>query len=130
MVADGSVDNVLISTAGKQYAQGVYATMSPMPPFLKGSQATAFTKAYTSTYHTQPGPYSALTYDSLMVLQQAAKNADSIDPAKVINALHTVHYTGITGSISFNPNGARKNARFLVLEVKNGNFALAPKQPK
>ena len=129
MVADGSVDNVLISTAGNRYANGVYATMSPMPPFLRGVQATDFTKAYTSAYHTQPGPYSALTYDSLMVLQQSAKNAHSIDPAKVINALHAVHYTGITGPISFAANGARKNARFLVLEVKNGKFTLAPTQP-
>lgn len=129
IVGDGSVDNVLISTAGNQYSQGTYATMSPMPPFLKGQQATAFTNAYTSTYHTQPGPYSALTYDSLMLLQQAAKNANSITPSKIITALQSVQYTGITGSISFQSNGARANARFLVLEVKNGQFTLAPTQP-
>lgn len=128
-VGDGSVDQILISTAGATYADGVYATMSPMPPFLTGPQAQSFTKAFTQAYNTQPGPYSALIYDSLMTLVTAAKNAHSIAPAKVTAALHKVQYTGVTGPISFTPNGNRTNAKFLILEVKKGQFALAPTQP-
>ena len=130
LVADGSVDNILITTAGAKNAQGVYATMTPMPPFLTGAAATAFTKAYTSRFHMQPGPYSALAYDSIKILATAATRAKSIAPAKVITALHAVNYTGITGPISFSSNGVRHDAHFLVLMVKNGKFTLAPVQPK
>lgn len=129
MVGDGSVDNILISTAGTANAQGVYATMSPMPPFLKGAAAQTFTSQYQKAYNTAPGPYSALSYDSVMLLAKAAEQAKSLDPSKVIAALHNIHYTGVTGPISFTSNGSRANARFLVLEVKNGKFTLAPTQP-
>lgn len=128
-VGDGAVDQVLITTAGATYANGVYATMSPMPPFLTGPQAQSFTSAFTGAYHTQPGPYSALIYDSLMLLVTAVKQAGTLDPSKVVAALHKAQYTGITGPISFTANGNRTDAKFLVLVVKNGQFALAPTQP-
>ncbi len=126
VVADGSVDNILISTAGAKNAQGAYATMTPMPPFLPGAAAATFTKTYTSTFHMQPGPYSALAYDSIKTLAAAATRAKSLAPAKVISALHGINYTGITGPISFTSSGVRHDAHFLVLMVKNGKFTLAP----
>jgi branched-chain amino acid transport system substrate-binding protein len=128
-VGDGSVDQILISTAGAKNAEGVYATMTPMPPFLKGPKAEAFYTAFEKAYHTQPGPYSALTYDALMTLVTAAEQAHSLAPAKVIQALHKVHYMGITGPIAFTPTGNRVNGKFLVLIIHDGHFELAPRQP-
>lgn len=126
--ADGSVDPAFITTAGTA-ANGTYFTIARTTQFLQGSAATAFTNQYKSTFGSTPGPYSAYGYDGMNTLAAAIKQANSLNPAKVISALHSINTTGLTGSISFASDGARQGASFVVLKVVDGNFALAPVQP-
>jgi branched-chain amino acid transport system substrate-binding protein len=126
--ADGSVDPTYIADAGS-VANGSYATIALTSQFIKGPMANAFDSAYQSKYHSAPGPYSAYGYDTIYALANAAKQAGSLQPAKVVAALHKVNFQGLTGSVSFDSSGNRVGAKFVVLEVMNGAYALAPKQP-
>lgn len=128
VAADGSVDPTYIKDAGSA-ANGSYATIALTSQFIKGSKATAFDSAYQSKYNSAPGPYSAYGYDTIYALADAAKQAGSLEPAKVAAALHKVNFQGLTGSVSFDSSGNRVGAKFVVLEVVNGAYALAPKQP-
>lgn len=128
VTADGSVDPTFIKDAGSD-ANGTYATISVLSSFLTGSAAKAFDKAYVSKFHAQPGPYSAYGYDGIYALANAAKAAGSLAPAKVIAALHKLKFAGLTGQVSFAPDGSRLGAHFVVLEVIGGQYKLAPQQP-
>jgi branched-chain amino acid transport system substrate-binding protein len=128
VAADGSVDPAFISTAGAA-ANGTYASIARTSQFLRGSAAQKFTSQYQAKFGSAPGPYSAYGYDAIEALAAAAKQAKSIDPSKVISALHSLHISGLTGSISFAANGARQGASFVILEVVNGQYRLAPHQP-
>lgn len=126
--ADGSVDPTYITDAGS-YANGTYATIATTTQFLKGSAASSFTTNYLAAFHSQPGPYSAYGYDGIYALAKAATAAHSLNPVKVIAALHALKFQGLTGPVSFGSNGARIGAHFVVLEVVNGQYQLAPHQP-
>ena len=126
--ADGAVDPTFIKDAGAA-AKGTYATIAVLSSFLTGSAAKAFDSAYSSKFHAQPGPYSAYGYDGIYALADAAKAAGSLSPAKVITALHSLKFAGLTGEVSFAANGSRLGAHFVVLEVIGGQYKLAPQQP-
>jgi branched-chain amino acid transport system substrate-binding protein len=126
--ADGSVDPAYIADAGSA-ANGSYATIALTSQFIKGAKANAFDSAYQSKYHSAPGPYSAYGYDTIYALANAAKQAGSLEPAKVAAALHKVNFQGLTGAVSFDSSGNRVGAKFVVLEVANKTYALAPAQP-
>jgi branched-chain amino acid transport system substrate-binding protein len=128
-VADGSVDPAYIKDAGAANADGSYATIATTTQFLTGSAAQKFTQDYKAAYGTDPGPYSAYGYDAMDALVKAAQAAGSLEPAKVIAALRTLKFDGLTGSVSFAPDGARQGAKFVVLVVQNGQYALNPTQP-
>ena len=126
--ADGSVDPTFIKDAGKA-ANGTYATIAVLSSFLTGPAAKAFDAAYAKKFHAQPGPYSAYAYDGMFALANAAKAAHSLAPAKVIAALHKLSFQGLTGPVHFAPDGSRLGAHFVVLQVSNAQYKLAPQQP-
>lgn len=128
VTADGSVDPTFIKDAGAD-ANGTYATIAVLTGFLTGQKADAFDASYSAKFHSKPGPYSAYGYDGMYALADAAKAAGSLAPAKVIAALHKLKFKGLTGEVSFAPNGARLGAHFVVLEVSKGAYRLAPTQP-
>ena len=65
---------------------------------------------------------SALGYDAYITLLQAIKDADSIDPAAIRDALVNVQIEGVTGTITFDENGdANKNLAY-IKTIKDGQF--------
>lgn len=126
--ADGAVDPTFIKDAGAD-ANGTYATIAVLTSFLTGPAAKAFDTGYAKTFHSQPGPYSAYGYDAMYALANAAKKAGSLAGPKVIAALHTLKFSGLTGEVSFAPNGTRVGAHFVIVEVEHGAYVLAPHQP-
>lgn len=129
VTADGSVDPTFITNAGAANAEGAYGTIATTTEFLTGSGAQKFIADYKTAFGSDPGPYSAYAYDAMMALVSAAKAANSLDPAKVITALHSLKVDGLTGSVSFAADGSRQGAKFVVLKVVNGAYQMAPTQP-
>ena len=67
---------------------------------------------------------SALGYDSYMVLVEAIKNADpaNLTSISIRDALKTVSYNGVTGSISFDENGDAKKDTAYIKTMTGGKF--------
>lgn len=124
MVADGSVDNKLIEIAGKDNAQGVYATMTQTPDTLPG--AKDWISKYKAKFNADPGPYSTQSYDAVRLAAEAIKQAGSTDGDKVIKALENVDgFQMFSGPLKFTPEHTLSSGGFQILKVENGKFVLA-----
>jgi branched-chain amino acid transport system substrate-binding protein len=120
-VGDGSNDKTLIEIAGKDAAEGTFITTSPTAEFLP--EAKKFLDDYKAKYNAEPGPYSALEYDGINVLADAIKRAGSNDKPAIIDALKKTDLKTLSSQVSFSEEGTLKKSNFIVLQVKNGNFA-------
>ena len=80
------------------------------PAFLVQSEANdqskAFMRRYKEKFSTEVTYDAAYTYDALMILAEAFKNAGGTDPVSVRNyILKKGKFQGVTGTLSFQPNG-------------------------
>ncbi|CAM3499696.1 branched-chain amino acid ABC transporter substrate-binding protein [Hydrogenibacillus schlegelii] len=122
-VGDGANDKMLVAIAGKENAEGTFITMSPSAEFIP--EAKAFIERYYAKYGEEPGPYSALSYDGMRLLADAIERAGSTEPAAIVRALReTKDFPVFGGTITFNPDGTIQKSNFIVVVVKNGEFAL------
>ena len=132
VVADASVDPTYISGAAAA-ANGTYATIAALASGVGNVLGTAadrkFDAAFKKEFHAATGPYSAFGYDAITALDLAATHVKSIVPARVIAALRTLKFSGLTGAVSFDKLGNRQGATMDLLEVVNGAYALASPQP-
>jgi len=51
-------------------------------------------------------------------LVAAIRQANSLEPGKVVNALHNLRYNGLTGNIAFDHEGNLSNAAYTIYEVQ------------
>ena len=89
---------------------------------------TAYKRDYEARFKTEVSTFGGHAYDGLMLVAGAIKRAGSTNPAKVRDALEaTKGYVGTGGVVNMSPTdhmGLDLSA-FLMLEVKNGSWALA-----
>jgi branched-chain amino acid transport system substrate-binding protein len=63
-------------------------------------------------------------YDATMVLVEAMKRADSIDPKAYLPELAKIRYDGVTGPISFDKNGDINGGTLTLYTFKGGKREL------
>jgi branched-chain amino acid transport system substrate-binding protein len=80
----------------------------------------AWKKRYDTKYPNQFQVYSPYTYDATMVLADAMKRANSIDPKVYTPKLAETNYKGVTANIRFEPNGELKNPAMTLYVYKDG----------
>jgi len=121
-VGDGSTDIQLIKIGGKA-TEHAFAMANPLPEFLP--KGKTFVEKYKAEYKQDPGPYSALSYDGMMLLADSIKRAGSTDKAKLTAAIKaTRNFPGISGPIAFDDKNNLAHSNFVVLEVKDAKWAL------
>jgi len=121
-VGDGSTSVQLFDIAGRA-AEGVFAFSSPTADFLPG--AKAFSDTYKEKFGSAPGPYAPLTYDGMQLLAWAIKKAGSTDPKAIREALASADgQEWLAGPISFTDENTLARSNFVVLEAKDGAWAL------
>ncbi|MGH7072096.1 MAG: branched-chain amino acid ABC transporter substrate-binding protein [Acetobacteraceae bacterium] len=121
-LGDGNNSPKLFQIAGAA-ANGVFCFSNPTADFLP--EAKTFIEDYQKQFHQPPGPYSALSYDGMMLLAHAITVAGSTDRTKVIAALKkTDNFPGIAGPISFTPQNTLARSNFVVLLGKGGQWTL------
>ncbi len=89
---------------------------------------TAYKRDYEARYKSDVSTFGGHAYDGLMLVVGAIKRAGSTDKAKVRDALEaTQGYVGTGGVVNMSPTDhmGLSLAAFLMLEVKNGEWALA-----
>ena len=124
MVADGSVDKQLIDIAGKDNAQGVFATMTQTPATIPGGDA--WIAKYKKAFNTDPGPYSPQAYDAVRVAAEAVRLAKgSTNGEDVIKALQSIDgFPIFSGKLKFTPEHTLTEGGFDILVVKGDDFVL------
>jgi branched-chain amino acid transport system substrate-binding protein len=82
-----------------------------------------FDDSYFKKYHQTPSTSAALGYDSVFLLEQAIRQANSSVPEKIAIALHnTQKWLGVTGEFSFDDKGDIPDKKIGFKVVHGGQF--------
>jgi branched-chain amino acid transport system substrate-binding protein len=127
MGGDGYDTPLLVQIAGPG-AEGVYfTTHSLMDAALGTDSVKKFIAAYQAEYKTAPeNAFAGLGYDTLNLIADSIKRANSADPKAIRAALSaTKDLPGVTGAITFQPGSRIPQKGVTVILVKDGKFTLA-----
>jgi branched-chain amino acid transport system substrate-binding protein len=80
----------------------------------------AWRERYEAKFPKQFQVYSPYTYDATMVLVDAMKRANSVDPKVYGPKLTEAAYQGVTAKVMFEPNGDLKNPAMTLYSYKDG----------
>lgn len=105
-----------IEVAGEKGANQSY--ISTASALLVQSNASEeqleFVASWTKENGQAPNDYQLAAYDSLMAMVQAIEKADSTDAAKVRDALLKTEFTGVSGPVGFDDDGASRRPVYVV----------------
>ena len=104
-LAGAAVVNIICSEAG--------LALSKM---AKGAD---FEKAYKARFNTEVQIYAPFTYDSVYVIADAMKRANSTDPAKILAQMPTTNYNGLIGTVAFDAKGDMKEGVITLYDFKD-----------
>jgi branched-chain amino acid transport system substrate-binding protein len=94
------------------------------------TEVQRFTAAFERRYGLQPDVGSAIGYDAVHLLAHAMRSAGSTAPDPIARALRDVRdWQGVTGPVTFGPNGDLLSRRIVKLVVKDGAFEYLPDAP-
>lgn len=111
---DGSSSTELITGCGEA-GEGVYVLSPPYVQFVENGAEYAAT--FQEKYNTAPGTYSTLCYDTIKILAEAIKTANSIETEAVREAIQNIDYNGLAGRTQFTEDRERLESNFIVLQI-------------
>ena len=85
----------------------------------KMAKGADFEKAYKARFNTGVQIYAPFTYDSVMVIVDAMKRANSTDPAKILAQMPTTNYPGLIGTVAFDQKGDMKEGIITLYDYKD-----------
>jgi branched-chain amino acid transport system substrate-binding protein len=115
---DGACTDKMKELAGEA-AEGLLCSQAGIPPQAASKK---FLDAYKAKFNVEPILYAPFTYDSVNLLIEAMKKANSADPAKYGPELKKVTLNGSTGTITFDEKGDRKDAEITIFTMKGGKI--------
>jgi branched-chain amino acid transport system substrate-binding protein len=104
-LAGDAVQNIICSEAG--------LALSKMD---KGAD---FATKYEARFHQPVQIYAPFTYDAMYVIVDAMKRANSIEAPKVLAAIATTDFNGLTGHIAFDDKGDLKAGTITLFDFKD-----------
>ncbi|MBI5926692.1 MAG: branched-chain amino acid ABC transporter substrate-binding protein [Aquabacterium sp.] len=107
-----------LSSGAKTLANVVCAVGGASLDKLPNGQA--WRARYETQFPKQFQVYSPYTYDATMVLVDAMKRANSVDPKVYGPKLAETNYQGVTAKVMFEPNGELKNPAMTLYSYKEG----------
>lgn len=125
---DGFDSPMLVQLAGKS-AEGVVFS-SPFSRSDPRKMVQDFITSYKTRFNKDPDMLSAQAFDSMLVLADAMKRANSVtDKDAIRTALsETKNFEGVTGTISFDANNEVIKP-VILMTVKDGKFVFLKNQP-
>ncbi len=113
-------DGVLAQVTDKSTVEGAVF----LSPFLATDEsAKSFTDAYQKQFGAVPDQFAADGYDCVYVIKAAMEKAGSIDTDALIQAMTKIEVEGLTGKVSFTPEGEpNKQAKFVT--ITDGKYEL------
>ena len=91
-----------------------------------GEKVKKFVDAYKTEYNKEPeNAFAALGYDTMYLIVDAIKRANSADPKAIREALmQTNNFAAVTGSITYADGKRVPKKSVSILKVQDGKFAL------
>jgi len=87
-------------------------------------KGVAFVRAFQARFGRTASAFAAVGYDSMMLIADGIKAANSFDPALVKNAIARINGSYVTGNIRYDANrNPIKGATFLEIVNRNGTLA-------
>jgi len=86
----------------------------------KLASGKTFAADYQKRYSRPAETYAASFYDGMMLIAQAMKDANSVDPKQYAAALEKIHYKGVAGVYEFDANHDLKQSPVTVYRFKAG----------
>jgi len=89
----------------------------------------ALEKNYSAKFTTHLIPQSLFAYDCVGALVEAARQANSLAPGKLIEALHQVHFAGVSGPVSFDAEGSLNDPSYSLYQVRQKRWQFVKSFP-
>ncbi|SFI20036.1 ABC-type branched-chain amino acid transport system, substrate-binding protein [Collimonas sp. OK307] len=86
----------------------------------KLASGKTFAADYQKRYSRPAETYAASFYDGMMLIAQAMKEANSVEPKQYVSAMEKIHYKGVAGSYEFDANHDLKQSPVTVYRFKAG----------
>lgn len=96
--------------------------LEPGPALDKLPAAQEFGKRYKVRFNQDVELYAPFAYDAVLAMIKAIRDANSLDRAKIVESLAKVNVTGVTGKITFDPNGDLIKPPYTLFEVEQGQW--------
>jgi branched-chain amino acid transport system substrate-binding protein len=96
-----------------------------LTPFLAtdtNPKVQSFVQKYEDAYKVTPDQFAADGYDSIYVIAAALEKAGTTESADLISAMTQIKVDGLTGSMTFTPEGEPNKAANFV-EIKGGQYS-------
>ena len=104
-LAGDAVSNIICSEAGLALS--------------KMEQGADFDKRYQARFNAPVQIYAPFTYDAVMVIVDAMKRANSVEPAAILAEMPKTNYKGLIGNIAFHEKGDMKEGTITLYEYKD-----------
>ena len=106
---------------GGPASEGNYCSLPGMP-LEKLAQGPAFRDAYGKKFNAEIQLYAPYVYDAVMVMAEAMKRANSVEPAKYLPEVGKTHFEGVTAKIEFDDKGDLKSGAISMYQYKAGKL--------
>lgn len=97
--------------------------LSPFAANDTAENVQKFVKSYEAAYNATPDQFAADGYDGVYIIKAALEKAGSADSEKMIAAMTEIEVAGVTGNMTFTPEGEPNKAAKLI-EIVNGEYQL------
>lgn len=117
LTGDGACSAQLPALAGNA-AQNVVCAAAGVD-LSKADKGVDFAKRYEARFHGPVQNYAPFAYDAVYVIVDAMKRANSVEAAKVLAAIASTDFNGVTGHIAFDDKGDLKGGAYTLVGFKD-----------
>lgn len=107
---------------GGEATEGHYCSLPGMP-LEKLAKGPEFKDKFVKKFGAEIQLYAPYVYDAVMVMADAMKRADSVEPAKYLAEIGKTNYDGLTAQIAFDEFGDLKGGAISIYQYKGGKLA-------
>ena len=119
LASDGAFLATTIDEAGGM-AEGMY--VSAFAPSPANVADASWIEAYQAVEYRNPDTYSVNGYVAMQVLADGVRKANSLDSAKVANAIRTNTLDTLLGGLQYNPDGDLVKPQIWIYQVVHNEF--------
>lgn len=120
LTGDGGCTPEFIKLGGAA-TEGQYCSL-PGVPLDKMPGGPAFRAKYEAKFKSQIQLYGPYVYDAVMVLVDAMKRANSVEPAKYLPEIGKTDYPGVSARIQFDAKGDLKDGAISFYQARAGKW--------